>query len=143
MARTSITRAKHTGPQSPRLSIMKILKRRKKTLKQWADELGHTTLSNAEQWCDRMGVLPPTHEEWAEHVADPDLPPLVSDPSGGVIVLNTSSFLDEDETDIIDEVVYNVSEDESVFNDTVDEVLEKKTTKRSSRRKSKTSSSDN
>jgi hypothetical protein len=94
MARTIRTRFETPSP-SPRLSILKILKRRKKNLRALANELGITTLASMEQWCNKFGAAPPTLEEWEEVFGSAELPPLVNDPTDGVIVITSVDLVDE------------------------------------------------
>lgn len=101
------TRALHEGPPSPRLSVMKILKRRKTTLKQWATELNVTTLDSAKVLCNRLGLAPPTDAEWTAVFADPKLPPVVSDASEGVIIVTPEDV----HSDLVVEAVFDSSID--------------------------------
>lgn len=118
---------------------MKILRRRKKTLSQWAAELGVSTYANAEIVCDRIGVKPPTREEWKEHIADPELPPMISDPSGGVVVIDTAKIPAE----ITDSVLDELAEAEETFSlEEASEEEKKKPRKRRSTRSKKTSSQE-
>lgn len=86
--RTPMTRIDtQSGQVSPRIRITHILKRRKKTLKQWADELSLVTYASAVAHCEKVGVAPPTVEEWESAIGPIDLPPLVDDPTEGIAVV--------------------------------------------------------
>ena len=92
-ARTTSTRNNHRGPVSERLSIKHILKRRKKTVKNWLDELGLTTYASALMWCDKVGVKCITEEEFVKETGS--LIPLVNDPSEGVVVITLKPIEEE------------------------------------------------
>lgn len=66
----------------PRLKLSDLLRRRKMTLRQLLDEFGITTYDSLLERCNRMGVAPPTEDEFL--VVAP-LP--VNNPSEGVFVI--------------------------------------------------------
>lgn len=51
------------------------------------DELGITTLASLEVWCQRFGAAPPTEKEWRDEFGNND-PPLVNDPTDGIVVIS-------------------------------------------------------
>ena len=102
----------------PKLTLANLLRRRKTTLAKFVVELGVTTHSGLLQWCNRMGVIAPSTEEFTEAfpgaarvnsaregVVVLEAPPVIDEPSGavidpdapihapGVTVLTSSSFL--------------------------------------------------
>jgi hypothetical protein len=66
----------------PKLGLANLLRRRKMTLKQFIEEFGISTYAGLETRCARMGVEPPTEDEYK--VVRPNM---VSSPSDGVVVL--------------------------------------------------------
>lgn len=83
------TRTVQRGPRSEQLSIKQILKRRKKTVKLWLDELGLSTYTAAQAWCNKVGVKCITEEEFVKETGS--IIPLVNDPSEGVVVITLKS----------------------------------------------------
>ena len=67
----------------PSLTLMHLLKRRKRTLKQFIDEFGITTYTELCNRCNRMGIVGPAEEEFKKLNL-----PRVSDPSEGVVVVD-------------------------------------------------------
>lgn len=63
---------------------MDVLRRRKQTLASFLQELGFTTHGALTNWCDRMGVVTPTDDEF--HVAVP-MGTYVNSAAEGVIVI--------------------------------------------------------
>ena len=74
----------------PRLKLADLLKRRKMTLKQFLQEFGITTYDGMLIRCHRMGVEPPTEVDYAL-----TMPPRVSSPTEGVVVLEAPEVIDE------------------------------------------------
>lgn len=68
----------------PKLSLKDVLRRRKMTLRNHLDEFGITTYDGLMNRCNRVGILPPTKEEFLE--AYPDEP--VNNPQEGIVVLD-------------------------------------------------------
>jgi hypothetical protein len=68
----------------PRLKLADLLRRRRQTLTSIVAELGFTTHAGLAVWCDRMGLLSPTPEEFA--LAFPPAQK-VNSPQEGIIVL--------------------------------------------------------
>lgn len=80
----------------PRLRLVDVIRRRRTTLKTLANELGLTTYSRLETWCDRMGLVPPPEEEF-----NVTFPTGVNNPQEGVIppssVITEQTGLDSNE----------------------------------------------
>jgi len=79
----------------PKLTLAHLLRRRKTTLAKFVTELGVTTHGGLQQWCDRMGVVAPTAEEFVhafpaaakvnsarEGVVVLEAPPVIDEPTG-------------------------------------------------------------
>lgn len=75
----------------PRLKLADLLRRRRTTLSAFVAELGVTTHASLAIWCKRMGVVPPTHEEFV--IALP-LAEKVNSAQEGVIVLEPPPVVD-------------------------------------------------
>jgi hypothetical protein len=58
-----------------------LLRRRKKTFKEWIAEAGISSYNEVVRWCDRIGAIPPKQEEF-----DALMPRIVTAPSDGIIV---------------------------------------------------------
>lgn len=76
----------------PKLRLADVLRRRRSTLGALVKELGVSTYPGLEIWCGRMGVVPPTLQEF-QSVVPPDMK--VSSPQEGVIVLEPPPVIDE------------------------------------------------
>ena len=66
----------------PKLTLDRLLRRRKTTLKRWLEEIGLTTYPDVLQKCKRLGILPPSEEEFLVAWPTP-----VTNPTSGVVVL--------------------------------------------------------
>lgn len=77
---------------TPRLRLADLLRRRRTTLTTFVGSLGVTTHAALAIWCDRMGVIPPTQEEF--DVSFP-LSSRVNSAKEGVIVLQAPPVIDE------------------------------------------------
>lgn len=78
----------------PRLRLADVIRRRRTSLGVLVKEIGLTTYAGLEIWCKRMGVLPPTLDEFHAVVPASALP-RVSSPQEGVIVLEPPVVIDE------------------------------------------------
>jgi hypothetical protein len=76
----------------PRLRLADVLRRRRTTLKKLLDEIGLSTYGGLINWCARMGIAPPTADEF-----DAVIPPTskVNSPQEGVVVLEPPAVVDE------------------------------------------------
>ena len=74
----------------PRLKLTDLLRRRKTTLKSLLDEFGITTYEGLLARCERMGVAPPTMEQFMA-----TSPPVVNSPPEGVLVLEAPRVIRE------------------------------------------------
>jgi hypothetical protein len=74
----------------PRLKLSDLLRRRKMTLKQMLDEHGITTFETLVLRCNRMGVTPPSEDDFYAVVKRP-----VNSPQEGVVVLEAPPFVEE------------------------------------------------
>lgn len=76
----------------PQLRLADVLRRRRSTLKTLVSEIGLTTYTGLSIWCDRMGMVPPSQEEF-----DAIFPPeaKVNSPQEGVIVLPAPPLISE------------------------------------------------
>lgn len=74
----------------PRLKLSDLLRRRKMTLQQMLSEHGITTYETLTIRCDRMGVVPPTEQEFRAVVKVP-----VNNPQQGVVVLEPPPVVDD------------------------------------------------
>ena len=84
---------------TPRLKLADLLRRRRTTLGAFVKELGFTTHAGLAIWCKRMGVTPPTHEEFV--VAYPAAEK-VNSPMEGVVVLEPPPVVDAESGQSID-----------------------------------------
>ncbi len=75
----------------PKLKLGDLLRRRKMTLKHLLGEFGITTYEGLTARCDRMGVLPPTVEEFKLAFGTEQ----VNNPSEGVVVLEPPPVIDD------------------------------------------------
>lgn len=75
----------------PQLSLLKLLKRRKMSLKQWITEQGITTYDQLTSRCKNLGILAPTKIDF-EHVH----PQIVTDQMQGIVVLESSTNIDNE-----------------------------------------------
>lgn len=82
---------------TPKLKLTDLLRRRKMTLKQLLDEYGITTYSSLTIRCDRMGVLPPTHDEFTNVVGTI----VVSSPTEGVVVLEPPRVIKDSTGEVV------------------------------------------
>lgn len=78
---------RYVPKNQPKLRLADVLRRRKTTLQALVSELGLVTYSGLEIWCRRMGVLPPSQEEFDTLVAAGPIA-LVNSPQEGVVVLD-------------------------------------------------------
>lgn len=68
--------------QQPKLRLQDLLRKRKRTFEDWLTESGVSTYVELKRWCARVGVGPPSEDEWHK------LKPVqVSSPPDGVVVL--------------------------------------------------------
>lgn len=77
---------------APKLKLADLLRRRRTTLTAFVNELGVTTHAGLAHWCVRMGVLPPSYEDFIAI-----FPPAerVNSAQEGVVVLNAPAVIDE------------------------------------------------
>lgn len=87
---------------TPKIGLNDILRRRKTTLKQLMSNFGITTYAGLEAHCHRIGVLPPDEESVASEFPSP---PVVNNPSEGVIVLDElpSTYVVEATGEVVDQ----------------------------------------
>ena len=76
----------------PKLKLGDLLRRRKMLLNKFLGEFGITTHEGLVARCDRMGVLPPTVEEFKLAVGSAAP---VNNPSEGVVVLEAPPVIDD------------------------------------------------
>lgn len=78
--------------QVPRLRLADLIRRRRTTLKSFVNELGLTTYTALGIYCQRVGVLSPSVEEF-----DAVFPPAakVNSPKEGVVVLEAPPVISE------------------------------------------------
>ena len=81
----------------PGLKLADLLRRRRVSLKSFVDQLGITTYELLLERCVRMGVQPPSQEEWNVVAPDP-----VNSPTEGVVVLEPPPIVKEDTGKILD-----------------------------------------
>lgn len=83
----------------PSLTLTNVLRRRRTTLKELVNDLGVSTYAGLQRWCDRMGIVAPSQDEF-----DKVIPPSVrvNSPMEGVIVLEAPPVLDEISGRVID-----------------------------------------
>jgi hypothetical protein len=84
------TPGRYEPKHQPRLKLSDLLRRRKTTLKQMLLDRGITAYGTLVIWCDRIGVLPPTEEEFHEVVPVP-----VNSAQEGVVVLEPPPVVEE------------------------------------------------
>jgi hypothetical protein len=72
------------------LKLTELLRRRRTTLRQYILEFGITTYETLCERCTRIGVLPPSQEEFLEAS-----PPVVNSPAEGVVVLEAPPVIKE------------------------------------------------
>lgn len=77
----------------PKLRLADVIRRRRTTLASLINEIGLTTYAGLEIWCKRMGVEPPTLQEF--HAVIPEDIPRVSSPQEGVVILEPPPVIDE------------------------------------------------
>jgi len=104
----------------PRLRLADVLRRRRTTLKKLLDEIGLSTYGGLINWCDRMGIAPPTKEEF-DHAIPPSLK--VNSPQEGVVVLEPPAVIADLTGQPIDPELPWPPADEAVV-ETVDEPTE-------------------
>jgi hypothetical protein len=81
---------RYVPKHQPRLKLSDLLRRRKTTLKQMLLDRGISTHQALVTWCDRIGVVPPTEEEFKAAWPTP-----VNSPQEGVVVLEPPPVIDE------------------------------------------------
>ena len=84
----------------PKLSLVVLLKRRKKSLKQFMDEFGITTYEELKSRCERIGVVEPSVEAFRQVN-----PTIVNSPTEGVLVLGAPPIVHEHTGKVISEPV--------------------------------------
>lgn len=75
-----------TLKNTPKLRLFNLLRRRKMTLIQFMSEFGITTLEGLKNRCNRMGVDPPSDDEF-NTLVKPAIEKIVNNPQEGIIVL--------------------------------------------------------
>ena len=75
---------------TPKLNLSDLLRRRKLSLQQFLKESGVTTYNELVIRCGRIGVQPPTHEDFSAVVNV-----VVSSPTEGVVVLEPLKTIDD------------------------------------------------
>lgn len=88
---------KSTIKNLPALKLTDLIRRRRLSLKQFVDQFGITTYQALEDRSSRMGVVPPTLDEW--NVVAPEA---VNSPTEGVVVLEPPPVVKESSGKIID-----------------------------------------
>jgi hypothetical protein len=86
-----------TLKNSPKLRLFDLLRRRKMTLVQFMSEFGITTFDGLKNRCNRMGVDPPTHDEFNSLVT-PTIEKIVNNPQEGVVVLEPPTTIVREST---------------------------------------------
>ena len=76
-----------TLKNTPKLRLFNLLRRRKMTLIQFMSEFGITTLEGLKNRCDRMGVDPPSDDEF-NALVKPTIEKIVNNPQEGIVVLD-------------------------------------------------------
>jgi hypothetical protein len=74
----------------PRLKLADLIRRRKTTLKQMVLDRGITAYASLVHWCERIGVVPPTEDEFKAVFPEP-----VNSPQEGVVVLQPPPVIEE------------------------------------------------
>lgn len=82
----------------PKLTLMILLKRRRRTLRQFMDEFGITTYEELKTRCERIGVVAPSLEAFKQ--ANPTI---VNSPTEGVLVLEAPPVVHEHTGRVISE----------------------------------------
>jgi hypothetical protein len=82
----------------PKLTLLTLLRRRKKTLKQYMNELGIITYEELNIRCERMGIKAPSLEEFNDAS-----PAVVSSPTEGIVVLEAPPIIHEQTGNVISE----------------------------------------
>lgn len=73
-----------------KISLQDILKKKGKSLKRFADELGIVSYELIKVRCNGMGVIPPTEQEFNDAMGNL-LVPGISSPTEGIIVISSSA----------------------------------------------------
>jgi hypothetical protein len=82
----------------PRLNLKDLLRRRKMTLMQFLSEFGITTYEGLAIRCDRMGVTPPSQQDF-NAVIPPEV--YVNSPTEGVVVLEALPVIAESTGEVL------------------------------------------
>lgn len=90
----------------PKIKLENLLKRRKITMKAFLDEMGITTYDSLVNRCDRIGVQPPTQDEFVSVMPET----IVNNPLEGVVVVEPPPT--------IKELTGKVEQDDVVFEGT-------------------------
>lgn len=77
----------------PRLKLADLLRRRKMSLVQLLGEFGITTYAGLVVRCERLGVMPPSEDDFTSAFVDRSKP--VNNPQEGVVVVEAPPVLDE------------------------------------------------
>lgn len=109
----------------PKLKLTDLLRRRKTTLERHLKEFGITTYESLVDKCDRMGVDPPTLDEFLK--TNPS-PPVINSPAEGVVVLDAPSVIHEITGKKIEDVAHENEND--YIENLPEEVIKKKSKKR-------------
>lgn len=83
----------------PGLKLTDLLRRRKKTLEKFINEFGITTYESLLSRCERIGVVPPSVEDFEEIVTRP-----VTSPTEGIVVLNAPPIISEHTGKVVSEI---------------------------------------
>lgn len=104
----------------PRLKLSNLLRRRKMTLRQLLDEFGITTYDSLIERCNRMGVAPPTEDEFLVVAPIP-----VNNPSEGVFVVEVEATEQQKQNiqESIQEIDQGIFEDIDTFLSVKDDVV--------------------
>jgi hypothetical protein len=114
-------------PKPPTITLSHLLKRRGHTFDTWMSSAGISSYPEVLRWCSKIGVLPPSEDEYK------NLRPLPQTaPADGIVVLEVAPLSEVDET----MMVSMVDEAPEVL-----EVLANGVAKKKSRRKSETAGS--
>ena len=90
-------------------------------------ELGITTYGALENWCARMGIAPPTEEQYSQAVT---VTTYVNSPQEGVVVLEPPPVLKESTGERIDVDLSTGATATELPTEPLDEVAQKKRTKK-------------
>lgn len=85
---------------NPQIKLVNLLSRRKLTLAEWVAQNGIFTYASLVERCDRLGVSPPSEDEFFE--ACPPVP--VSSPTEGVVVLPTPPVVSDMTGEVVEPV---------------------------------------